>query len=323
MSRHLPLWPLALAALVPAPSGCGGSDESAGSSGGGGPPGPTQIEPFPLPAAQHEHGDPSGPEQQMLELIQRARANPAAEGELLANLPEAQTAIAQYGVDTAKLVADFASYEPAPPLAFDPQLAEAARFHSDDMATNGFQGHEGTAGDKLADRIKQAGYVYSRVGENVFARAKSVTHCQAAFLIDWGNEDLGHRLLTLDLENRMRHVGLSIIENPSNSNVGPLVVTQDFGMPMDDSLRYLVGVVYADLNGNGAYDPAEGLPDAYIVPDQGGFYAVTSWSGGYAIPFSPGLGELRVQLQSAPGKAVQQKTATIADENVNLDFLLE
>ena len=46
----------------------------------------------------------------------------------------------------------------------------------------------------------------------------------------------------------------------------------------------LTGVAYHDANGNGQYDPGEGVAGATVTMDGGAYYAVTSASGGYALP---------------------------------------
>jgi len=297
------------------PSGEGGGANTTGSGG-------TVLVALPLPAQQHSHGDPSALEQDMLEALQQARMFPQLQGPYLVDHPEAQQGINQYSIDTDQVVADFASYPAVPPLAFDPKLAEAALFHSQDMATNGFQGHDGTNGDKLADRVKAAGYSYTSVAENVFSYAQSVDHAHVAFQIDWGNPDLGHRIAIMDLKKRRRHVGISIVEQPPHPDVGPLVVTQDFGMPQADEIRYLVGVAYLDSNNNSQYDPGEGREGLRVVPDKGDFYAITSNSGGYAIPVAPTAGALTVQLQSSASEAIAETSTSVQGENVKVDFAL-
>lgn len=302
--------PLALALLL---AGCGSSSST-----------PDAPEPFKLPASTYSHGDPSALEQALLEDVQAVRANPAAAGQRLVAMAEVQGAIKQYGVDVQKVIADFAGYAPKPPFAFDPQLAASSRFHSQDMATKGFQEHDGSAGESFSDRITTAGYVWSFVEENIFAYAESVTYCDAAFLIDWGNPDLGHRAALLDLDGAARDIGISVIEAQNGPNdVGPLVVTQDFGMPLKDKHRYLVGVAYYDDGGVlGAYDAGEGAGGLRVVPAKGDTYAVTSTSGGFAIPFDPAanLGTFKVQLQSEAGDVLAEQTVTLGADNVKLDF---
>src|SRR5438552_15691489 len=72
----------------------------------------------PVTAQLYSHGDPTAEEQLMLELVNRARANPAAEA-------------ARLGIDLNEgLEANTISAEPKQPLAFNPQLIQAARGHS-------------------------------------------------------------------------------------------------------------------------------------------------------------------------------------------------
>src|SRR4051794_37708669 len=95
---------------------------------------------------QYSHGNPTGEEQYMLELINRARANPTAEGQRLANSgdPSVQLGIDYFGVNMDKLRRDFASYAVRPPLAMNTKLVAAARRHSRDMAGKNFQSHTGS-----------------------------------------------------------------------------------------------------------------------------------------------------------------------------------
>ncbi len=96
--------------------------------------------------APYSHGDPTAEEQFMLEIINRARANPSAEGLRLKATtdPDILGAYSFFQVDTAKMVAEFAGYPPRPPLAFNANLIAAARGHSQDMVVNDYQGHTGT-----------------------------------------------------------------------------------------------------------------------------------------------------------------------------------
>ena len=61
-------------------------------------------------------------------------------------------------------------------------------------------------------------------------------------------------------------------------------VVQNFG---DNGQIFLLGVVFKDVNGNKFYDPGEGITNVTIKPSQGSYYAVSSGSGGYAIPIEP------------------------------------
>ncbi|HMR09448.1 MAG TPA: hypothetical protein PKA88_26900 [Polyangiaceae bacterium] len=290
------------------------------SSGGGGGGGPLGPEPFPKPAAAHVHGDPTPLEQESLELLQRARANPGAGGTWLAQLPAAQGAIKQYAVDTAQMVQEFTTYPPVPPLAFNEKLIAAARGHSLDMATVGFQGHDGSNGSSAKDRVQAAGYADSYAGENVYASAKSPEHCHAAFLIDWGVSTLGHRINALDLKYAKREIGIGTIAENIHADYGPLVMTNDFGYG-DKKRSFVTGVVYQDADGDQEYDAGEGLAGYDVVAESAEFFATTGQSGGYAVPFAINTGPMVVQLQ-LQGRVVQEVTTAIGPDNVKLDFAL-
>ena len=294
--------------------GCGSTpdDETKGN--------PT-YDPFALPANVYSHGDPSPKEQALLELMQRVRADPQGEIARVIDIAELQQAIAQFNVDKNKVISDFAKYAPVPPLAHDPRLHESALFHSNDMSTHEFQEHNGSAGEQFFERIDKTGYKYSFCEENIFAYARDVEDANGAFLIDWGNPDIGHRMAMLDLDGEKRDVGIAIVENTTSTKVGPLIVTEDFGMPFD-SKRLLVGVAYRDMNGNGVYDEGEGVAGLKVVPNAGDTYAVTSTSGGYAIPMTPGAGAFKVQIQDDAGTAIDQQDTSLDKFNVKVDFIV-
>lgn len=322
--NQLPLAFLAVA-LAPLALACSSSpstkdDSSTGA--GGGDTGASSITPLSKPATEFSHGAPTAKEQELLELVQRARSDPQAEGKLIVEREDVQGAMQQFNVDKQQVLAAFAVIKPAPPLTFDAHLMASAKVHSEDMVKNGFQEHVGSDGKDPFERMTDAGYKFGFASENIFAHAESIPYCHAAFLIDWGNAEPGHREAILDMKGRQRDIGISVIENPSNAKVGPLVVTEDFGMPMGSADRYVVGVAYSDDNDNGVYDAGEGRAGLTVVPDTGSNYAVTSTSGGYAIPLPGKAGPLKVQLWDPSGTVVLERNVDLEGDNVKLDFVL-
>jgi hypothetical protein len=274
-----------------------------------------------------------------LEYINRARANPAAEGVLLANPgtdhPEVQSAYDYFGVDLAKMMDEFAAMEPAPPLSFNALLIQAARSHSQDMLDNVFQGHYSwdTSTDS-ADwskgpgyRLDQVNYPWSRYGENVFAFAKTPFHGHAGFEVDWGpNPDgmqgppRGHRE---NLHNpSFREIGIGVL-NGSNTadrdpfDVGPQLVTQDLASRFNLD-PFITGVVYEDLNDNDFYDVGEGLGGVTVDVAGSQFHAVTASSGGYSVPV-PANRSHTVTFSGARVTPYEQ-TVTVATDNVKVDY---
>lgn len=277
-----------------------------------------------LPTKLYFHGDPSNDEQYLLELVNRGRSDPYNECKLMLDShdPAIDQAIVGYRVDIRKLFADFASYAPKPPLALNPKLSEAARIQAQDMATHDFQDHIGSDGSTLADRFTRVGYPFIYGGENVFAYAQSVFSAEAAFLIDWGVPDLGHRINLLDLGDHtgFREIGLCILsESKPATMVGPLVVAQEFGLASQSTV-FITGVVYRDKNGNNFYDPGEGLGGVQIMPDSGDYYAVTGASGGYTIPVSTRSGRY-ILTASRQDLATLTQEVTVGTENVKADFI--
>lgn len=80
------------------------------------------------------------------------------------------------------------AYPPVGALAMQPNLREAARLHSADMAANGYFDHNSQDGRTPFDRINEAGYSgWTAAGENIAAGNASA---QATFQ-QWVNSD-GH-----------------------------------------------------------------------------------------------------------------------------------
>jgi hypothetical protein len=234
----------------------------------------------------YSHGEPTAEEQYLLELINRARANPAAEGRRLAITtdPDIVTAMRYYHITGASLVRDFTNYPAKPPLAFHPSLIQSARAHSTDMAVHNFQDHRGSDGSTFPSRLLAAGYSGGiDMNESIYAYALSPDQGHASFVIDWGVASLAHRKIMFNYVGSVfNEIGIGLVR--ASGQVGPWVLTQDYGLRRPVS--YIVGVVYRDKDHNGFYSVGEGIKGVTIMPDSGMYYTVTSTSGGYALPLS-------------------------------------
>ena len=277
------------------------------------------------PNAAYPQVDASSQEQFILELINNARANPAGEGARLASIndPEIHRYYAHYGVDTNRLRSDFSGYAVQPPLAFNPRLMASSRQQSLDQASHGFQGHDGTDGSHFDTRIRNQGYDYAALGENVFAYVETPFFGHVGLNADWGVPDLDHRRNIMNTDASFpvyKEIGISCVPC-SIKNFGPLIITQDFGRPADPATAYLVGVVYNDINGNGMYDEGEGVAGVTVTPDRGDYYAVTTASGGYTLPLPVGGGSVTVTAAGGGLSASRTKAAVVTDGvNAKLDF---
>lgn len=228
---------------------------------------------------RYDQGDPTVFEQYMLELVNTARANPSAEATRLGiglndNLPAGVTI-----TTNAKT-----------PLAFHPKLIAAARAHSDWMLATGVFSHIGINGTDPTQRAELQAYPFG-VAENIGYRSTNVTLGPAvlASMTRAVHDALfisqGHRRNILTGSYTV--VGLGLRPGPFGG-FNAAMATQNFSDGGDtiDSGPFILGVAYEDRNANGAYDPGEGLANVEVRPATGSYYAVTSSSGGYAIPIA-------------------------------------
>jgi hypothetical protein len=249
-------------------------------------------------------------DQLMLEMMNRARANPSA-------------AAAQYGIDLNQgLAPGTISASTDQPLAPVQALQTVADQHSFDMVTNHYFSHiSPTAGD-VFPRMAAAGYSANLIGENI-AQTYSAPNDpdpgdnRASTLEDDLFLSPEHR--TNILEPTFNEVGVGIWAGAgtvdSLGNTIPVVdATQDFGAR--PSNVYLTGVVYNDTDGNNFYSLGEGLSGVTVAAtnlDNGQNYATTTASGGgYEIPLPSG--HYRVTINGVSG------TVTIGSANGKIDF---
>ena len=289
---------------------------------------PFSIESPQAPTGQlYSIGDPTNEEQYYLELINRARANPTAEGIRLAVTtdPNVLSAYSAFGVNLVLMQAQFALIAPAPPLSMNSTLMNAARAHSQNMLQNNYQGHAGPDGS-LTTRL--AGYTSGAngwsIGENVYAYSKSVWYGHAGFQVDWGGSAAtggmqsppGHRQNIHSAS--FREVGVGVVLG--SNGVGPQLVTQDFGM-VGGLQPFVTGVVYRDLNNNGFYDPGEGLGGVTVTIANVNAYAVTASSGGYSVPV-PGSGNYNVTFSGGSAPTTQKSVNVANAQNAKADYVV-
>lgn len=282
---------------------------------------------FAQPTEVWSHGDPTNDEQYMLELVNRARANPTAEGIRLMDTDDqgVQAAYTYFQIDAVATKQAFTTYPERPPLAFHPALITAARAHTADMVEHNFQGHTSTNGDGLQQRYAAVSYQsIGQYGENVSAYSNSVWYGHCGLNVDWGQQnqiDLGHRSNIMNFDQAVyTEIGIGITKTNGglqSGTVGPYVITQDFGMRQP---RYILGVVYNDQNANGFYDPGEGMAGVEVRPATGSYYAVTSSSGGYAIPYA-GTGSVVVTASGGALAGTMTRTVIMNGDNVKVDFV--
>jgi hypothetical protein len=270
---------------------------------------------------------PDGNEQQMVWLMNRARSDPAQEGVWLATMtdPDVVAARSYWGVDLTVLQNEFAAIPAKPPAAFDVRLYNAAKAHSDYLISIDAQNHTGQF-----DRIDAAGFEYTSAAGIVYSYSENAVYGHAGFNIDWGpgsdgtQDPPGHRNAIMSVSGNYTNVGYAVVaeSNPA-THVGPQVITGNLCYAntwcANHYNRFLVGTVWIDSNGNGQYDPGEGIGGVRVEPDQGDFFAVTANSGGYAIPITA-AGDYTVTFSGSMIAIPVNRTVTVAANSLLLDL---
>jgi hypothetical protein len=279
-------------------------------------------------------GDPTDEEQLYLEFLNRARANPTAEGLIFKNTTD-PLVTGDSGfqlVDLNLMANEFATNPVAPPLSMNALLLISAREHSQDQFTNQFQGHTNStpAGTLFDARYNALGYNFMNAAENVFINAQSVFHGHAAFEVDWSGvtnfggmqNPPGHRDNIHD--SILREVGVGVVDgfNATNASLpaaGPQTVTQDFGTVFS-STPFITGVVYYDLNTNHFYGLGEGIPGVMVTVNGMNAFAVSTNSGGYSVPVTVN-GAYTVNF-AGHGLSLQTNVTVSGGNNLKVDFVL-
>ena len=294
----------------------------------------------------YSQGDPSDGEQYLLLQLNRARMNPAAEGKRLAAWLTGTTVgkevVAQYGTNPSQVASDFAALPVVPPLAFNADLIAASRAHSNDLATHGGNGpggddHAGYDGSTPDSRVFASGFravgnTDGYAGENYDPGSITLDEDHAGYLIDWGVADLGHRKVSMDGASGNNYIGIGVATITGETMLDE---TEDFGYPgvvedknynlvLAQAPAILTGVVYTDKNGNGQYDPGEGVAGVTVSMDEGAYYAVTTSSGGFSVPLvnadgSNADGAVVVRTSSLSGEPAGRTAVVTITDYVTVD----
>jgi hypothetical protein len=270
------------------------------------------------PALYTGTGDPTAGEQYVLEIINRARSNPFAEGTRL-------------GIDITEGLTptDAALVAVKPPLAMNASLLTGARAHSSDMWTRNYFAHNAPApGASTPDqRMTTAGYVFTAPfgwGENIAASSSGTpAQLEDNLMIDGGIAGRGHRKNLLDIYagSPFREVGIGYYSGASvQSNALKDLLTQDFARSFGSG-PYLVGVVFDDTTGSSTYSTTNGCAGVTIsLNPAGAFYGVTATAGGYSFPVGTSGTVLVTATGGIFGASIITKAVNLTGENVKLDF---
>ncbi|GAB5390008.1 MAG: hypothetical protein Alpg2KO_29760 [Alphaproteobacteria bacterium] len=274
---------------------------------------------------------PTDFEQMMLELINSARMDPQADFDryissyspLESEDADIDNAMSFFGVVGTTLKSQVDALVSAAPLAWNSALNEAAAKHTTKMIEEDTQSHLLPGEASLGDRIRDEGYSFSRVGENVFAFTESPLYGHAGFMVDWGvgvdgiQDPAGHRNSIMN--EAFREVGIGVEEDTDpNTDVGPFVMTQNFGVRLSMPETILTGVIFNDTDNDDFYSLGEGTSG--ITVSLGDDAETTSASaGGYNIDTTAGTKELTFSGGSlGDGFSVDIE---LAAENAKVDLI--
>lgn len=266
--------------------------------------------------AVRARGNPDEAQQAMLELINRARADPGAEASRL-------------GIGLAEGTQPPLRDGPRPPLALSALLTQVAAAHSQDMLERDFFAHDNPEGEDPFERMAHAGYDFSVAAENLYIGLSSapldpdqvVAEAHDALFVDEGIAGRGHRVNLL-IED-VTEIGIGIAEGTytdQGMDWNAVTVTLDAGAPAQANHPCLLGVVCADQDGDALCEPGEGLAGVRVqargdevvetLTDRGGGFAfAVSEAGTFTVRFSGGgLGQASCQ------------SVVVLDQSVKVDL---
>jgi uncharacterized protein YkwD len=290
-------------------------------------------------------GNPTPEQQYMLELINRARANGGAEATRLglSGLQEGPPNINGEPFTIANT---------AQPLSWNPLLFNCAQNHAkflndNDQFFSGQSPHT-FGGMNPQQRINAAGYPMNlsteyngpttasgffpgpeNVAENVTIGSGPFTGSKLIATILQQHNDLftdqtvagrGHRMTTMLTYWREIGIGVNAGKDNGQGNTwDSLYTVQNFGK-LANSMPFITGVVYQDTNGNGFYDPGEGIGGIRVDVPGSNFFAITSPSGGYSVPV-PANGNYTATFSGGAFPSTQRPVTVSNSLNAKLDFV--
>jgi hypothetical protein len=246
--------------------------------------------------------DPTAQELHFLYEVNRARNDPAA-------WAAGYNLGAETGGDGQP--ATLANVDPQPPLAWNPELTDSARFKAQEIADNDYSGHQSTIGpnfywpDELARHFgyplapyvpnPAGGYFYFGDDANqIESLARSygpgrqdfsqAVNAVITLIVD--SSGLGHR----DHMLAMSPINVAFIEAGAGYASNPSGLFRNywaFHTGVRETVEiWLTGVAFSDTNGNTRFDPGEGLGG--VTVQTGAASTVTGAAGGYSLLVADG-----------------------------------
>lgn len=254
---------------------------------------------------------PTAQEVLVVELVNRARANPGAEA--------ARLGIGLNDGITGTQITD----TPKQPLAHNLLLIESARLHSQWMLDEDIFSHTGINNSTPHERMQAVGYTFTgswTSGENIAWGGTTASSISLTSYAVSQHEGLfkspGHRVNILN--GNFRELGVGQLQGyfmQDGRNYLSSMLTQNFAR--SGSNYFLTGVIYEDKNSNEFYDVGEGLSGISITTNNKTYPVYTT--GAYSIPLSNGNYELNI-TGDALGAPVYY-SVQVSNQNRKLDVI--
>lgn len=272
-------------------------------------------------------------ESELLILINQARENPLAMATSL-------------GMDTDQILQDFPELrdileEGLPPLSFNRYLYTASAEYLQEMIDTPGSGHRQPPPGSpwypqwirtCDDRIREHGYSPLLTGEiaTSLESDSSMEAAQAAMILfeaifkdelDPDREEERNILNPLFKDVGISLGAITFSQGEELTSIYHLLVC-DFGAPITEQDPSLTGIVYEDLDKDGAYSPGEGIPGIAISIEgvSTALNLATNQAGGFTIRLEPGEYQVSAYL---PDDEVRVETVDLAEENHAVWFRIE
>lgn len=255
----------------------------------------------------------SAQEQLVIELLNRARLDPAAEA-------------TRYGISLNDgLSGGSLSSAPKAPLAWNADLGESSALHSEWMLATDTFSHTGASGSSPSSRMASAGYSFSgswSAGENISWRGTTGSVDPTAMALEQHKalfQSAGHRVNIL---GDFREVGVGQeLGGFARSGVtyNSSMLTENFAKT--GTRAFVTGVAFQDRDGDAFYDVGEGTGGVtFDWLGNSGNAVNTGSAGGYGVAIPTGLSGSATIAVTSNG-STQQAVLTMTGTNVKLDLI--
>jgi Ca2+-binding RTX toxin-like protein len=257
-------------------------------------------------------------EQLMLELINRARLDPAAEA-------------ARYGIDLNKdLSPGRISAVAKQPLAPNDLLRAASRDHSDWMLAQDVFSHTGDGGSSPGQRMVAAGYSFTGSwtwGENIAWQGTTGTIALGQFIKSQHQGlflSAGHRVNTLN--DSFRELGVGSVTGTFTVNgTGYNALMTTLGFAKSASALFVSGVIHDDGDLDAFYSIGEGRAGVQISARNGAgeiqSLDTSAASGGYANALAVTHGDVDLRFSGGGLPVNVRATLGIEGQNIKVDLV--